>query len=155
VTVTPFVGIGSRALIDQSGGRVTDTGLSGYDREVGYAYLPLGASLRAERANGQALQLTAQYNWVVGGDVTSDFSQLDPELPKVEVEFEEGHGFELAATVSMPVGRGRIGIGPFLRRWDLERSTSFITQDPDVGLIELFEPPNETTEVGVRLVYGF
>lgn len=155
VTLTPYLGIGARALIDQSGGRTTQSGLEGYDREVGYSYVPLGAALRAERANGQALQLTAQYNWVVGGQVRSEFSRLDPELPDVEVNLESGQGFELAAMVSMPVGRGRIGFGPFLRRWELEQSTSFVIEDPDVGTIELFEPANETTEFGVRVVYGF
>jgi hypothetical protein len=154
-TLTPFIGIGARALIDKSGGRTTQSGLEGYDREVGYSYVPLGAALRVERANGQALHLTAQYNWVVGGDVRSEFSQLDPSLPDVEVELEGGHGLELAATVSMPLGRGRIGFGPFLRRWDLDQSTSFVISDPDEGSFELFEPPNETTELGLRLVYSF
>ena len=154
VTLTPFIGIGARALIDESGGRSTQSGLQGYDREVSYAYVPLGAALRAERANGQALQLTAQYNRVVSGRARSRFSQLDPELPDVEVELESGHGVELAAVASMPLGRGRIGFGPFLRRWDLDRSKSFVLQDPE-GTIELFEPENDTTEAGVRLVYSF
>ena len=155
VTLTPYLGVGARALIDESGGRTTRSGLQGYDREVGYSYVPLGAALRAERANGQALQLTAQYNWVVGGDVRSEFSRLDPEPPDVEVELEGGHGLELTATVSMPLGRGRIGFGPFLRRWELDRSTSFVVEDPVEGAFELFEPENETTEFGLRVVYGF
>jgi hypothetical protein len=155
VSLTPYVGIGARALIDDSGGRTTQSGFQGYDREVSYSYVPIGVALRAERAGGQALQLTAQYNWVVGGEVESRFSQIDPELPDVTVEFEDGRGLELSAMVSTPLRRGRIGIGPFLRRWDLEQSTSFVVSEPGVGTVELFEPPNETTELGLRLVYGF
>jgi hypothetical protein len=155
VTLTPFLGIGARALIDKSGGRVTQSGLEGYDREVGYSYVPVGAALRLDRAGGQALQLHAQYNWVVGGDVRSEFSRLDPGLPDVEVELDGGHGLEFAATVSMPLSRGRIAFGPFLRRWEIDQSTSFVVSDPEEGTFELFEPPNTTTEFGVRLVYGF
>jgi len=155
VALTPYIGIGARGLIDESGGRTTQNGLEGYDREVGYSYVPLGAALRAERASGQALQLTGQYNWVVGGTSRSEFSRLDPELPDVEVEFEGGHGFEFSAMASMPVGRGRLGIGPFIRTWDLDQSASFTIKDPEEGTFELFEPPNSTREVGLKLVYGF
>jgi hypothetical protein len=155
VALTPYIGIGGRALIDESGGRKTQGGLEGYDREVGYSYVPIGAALRAERANGQALQLAGQYNWVAGGTSRSEFSRLDPDLPDVEVDFENGHGFEFSAMASMPVGRGRLGIGPFIRIWDLDQSISFTIEDPEEGTIELFEPPNRTREVGLKLTYGF
>ena len=155
VTVTPYVGIGSRALLDFSGGRVTDTGLEGYDREVGYAYLPLGAAVRADLGNGRALSGHAQVNLAVSGEVQSNFSEIERGAPDIEAELDGGHGFELAAAFSAPVGRVRIGFGPFLRMWDIDQSESVFLSDPDIGEIELFEPPNETVELGFRLTVGF
>lgn len=150
--VTPYVGLGSRVLLDRSGGRTTDTGLEGYDREVTYGYVPIGLSSRYRFANGLESTLQGQFNWIVGGQSESDLRSLGG--PLLELEFEEGHGWEFAATVSRPLGRGRIGFGPFLRLWDLEDSQPFRVEE-DGDMIEVVEPRNKTRELGVRLVYGF
>jgi hypothetical protein len=60
----------------------------------------------------------------------------------------------LGAELTTRVGRGSFGIRPFIRLWELDRSTSFTAGDDEFEL-EVFEPPNTTREVGVRLTYGF
>ena len=153
-TVTPYVGLGSRVLLDDSGGRVTATGLEGYDREVSYAYVPLGAATRSDLGGGRTLALNGQVDWLVGGEVSSDFRRLGDGAPLVKTEFNEGYGLELSATYFTPVRGARIGFGPFLRYWDVDQSDSVVLTDED-GSIELFEPPNTTWEVGLKLVVGF
>jgi hypothetical protein len=54
---------------------------------------------------------SAQYNWIVGGDAESKFSDLDPEVPDVKVDLNGGHGFELSAIAEIPLGRDSIRVG--------------------------------------------
>jgi hypothetical protein len=156
-TLTPFIGLASRVLSDKSGGEETEGGLLGYDREISYAYVPLGAAARFEVGGRSSLTLSGQYNWFVGGDAKSKFSDLDPELPDVEVELEQGSGFEASALLSLPLGRKAISFGPFVRRWSIGQSESFVLVNPDdpSETLELFEPKNRTTEVGFRIGFAF
>jgi hypothetical protein len=156
-TITPFVGIGSRVLEDKSGGEETELGAFGYDREISYAYVPVGVAAAVPIGGRTEIILGAQYNWVVGGESKSQFSDLDAELPNVKVDLDQGHGFEASATLRLPLGRHAIGFGPFVRHWNLERSGSFFLTDPDGSgeSIELFEPRNRTTEIGLRLSFSF
>lgn len=156
-TVTPFIGLGSRILSDKSGGEESEDGLLGYDREVSYAYVPIGVSTRFGLGSAAALTLSAQYNWLVGGDAKSKFSDIDEEIPDVEVQLEKGHGFELSAMASVPVGRSAVNFGPFFRRWNIAPSESFVLRDPEGSgeTIEFFEPRNHTSELGLRLSFSF
>lgn len=156
-TLTAFVGLGSRVLNDRSGGKQTQDGSVGYDREVAYAYVPAGASARVHLSRRAALRLSGQYNWVVGGDSRSRFSAVDPEFPDVKVDLTKGHGVEASAAIDLPLGRHALNFGPFIRHWSIERSESFQLANPDdpTEQIELFEPANRTTELGVRLSFNF
>jgi hypothetical protein len=156
-TVTPFIGLGSRVLEDKSGGEVSDDGLLGYDREISYAYVPIGLASRHSLGGGKVLTLSAQYNWVVGGEAKSNFSELDEEVPDVKLDLNDGHGFEASAMLDLPVGSHAVRFGPFLRYWSLGRSDKLVLTDPDFPGEELqvFEPKNRTTELGVRLAFAF
>lgn len=152
--VMAYAGIGARVLEDHGEGRVAGTGQAAYDREVSYGYVPLGAAAIMERAGGGRLAFYSQYNWLVDGSVRTELGDVDPELPTIVLDFEEGHGLEIGAKLTMPVGRGTIGIQPFVRTWDIARSESFTASDEELT-IEIFEPANQTREFGVRLSYGF
>ena len=153
-TLIPFVGLGFRGHGDDSGGRITDSGLAGYDRYVGYAYAPLGAAAEFRAAARTTVTLTAQYNLFMGGDVESRFSDIDAAAPDIEVELEEGRGWALSAAVNTAVGTRTVSFGPFYRSWDIEESTHHeIVEGGEI--IELFEPSNTTREAGVRLSVRF
>lgn len=154
-TVTPYVGIGSRVLLDESGGQATEDGISGYDRDIGYVYLPLGAAARFRQGERMSLVIYGQLNVLVGGRARSDFSTIEPGAPVVETEFNGGRGLEFGASLGFAFRGGRINVGPFYRSWDIDQSDSFVVTDPDEGTIELFEPPNRTREFGIKLSYGF
>jgi hypothetical protein len=156
-TLTPFVGIGSRVLEDKSGGEETELGALGYDREISYAYVPVGIAAGLPVGGRAELIISAQYNWVVGGEAKSRFSDLDPEIPNIKLDLDEGHGVEASATLLFPLGNHAIGLGPFVRHWTLERSKSLILTDPEGSgdRIEFFEPRNQTTEIGLRLSFSF
>ncbi len=152
-TLTPFTGIGGRALRDNSGGKETELGLQGYDREIGYAYVPLGLAASVPLRH-MKLDFSVQYNWIVNGTAESKLSGLDPDAPDIELDLEEGHGVEASAMLTIPVGRNAVRFGPFLRRWSVDRSKSEFFEDEEFE-IEIFEPANKTTEVGVRVAFAF
>jgi hypothetical protein len=157
VSLTPFIGLSSRVLNDRSGGEESDDGLLGYDREVGYFYVPLGLALRHKLGTRGAITFSAQYNHLIGGSAESKFSELDPELPDVKVDLNGGSGFGLSAIADIPLGRNPIRFGPFLRSWSIDQSKSFVITNPDdpTETLELAEPKNLTTEIGLRLSFAF
>jgi hypothetical protein len=156
-TLTPFTGFAARVLTDNSGGLETEEGFFGYDREISYGYVPLGLAASVPIGGTSTLLLSAQYNWVVNGKAESKFSKIDPEAPDVKLDLDGGHGLEASALLQLPVGRNAISFGPFIRRWDIDESDSFILlnpEDPTEGL-EFFEPKNRTTELGLRVSFAF
>jgi hypothetical protein len=156
-TLTPFIGIGSRVLEDESGGEETQSGALGYDREISYAYVPIGIAAGLSLGGATELKLSAQYNWVVGGEAKSRFSDINPAFPNINADLNDGHGYEASAMLSFPLGSHAIAFGPFVRRWNLDRSESFVLTDPEGSgeAIEFFEPKNRTTELGLRLSFSF
>jgi hypothetical protein len=157
-SITPFAGYGARLYEDESGGRQTEGGLLGYDREITYRYIPIGLASSIPVGGRKRLNLSAQYNLLVGGEVNNLFSRVDPEAPDVALDFNGGHGLEASAMLSLPVGRRHaINVGPFIRRWELDDSDSLTLvdpEDPDEG-ITLLEPANRTTEIGLRMSFSF
>jgi hypothetical protein len=156
-SLTPFVGLASRNLNDRSGGEETESGLLGYDRKVSYFYVPAGLALRHSTGGRGAITISAQYNHLIGGSATSKFSEFDPELPDVKVDLNGGSGFSLSAIAEIPVGKKAIRVGPFLRRWSIKESKTFVITNPDdpTERLELAEPKNRTTEIGLRLSFAF
>jgi Autotransporter beta-domain len=156
VTLSPFVGLGSRHLSDESGGLETSNGFGGYDREVGYVSMPFGISAQFATGARASVIVSAQYNWLVGGTAESFFSREDPEFPDVKVDLEDGSGFELSAMLATPIGTRRLSVGPYLRQWNIEESNTFTIEDREAGeAIVFFEPDNRTREVGLRLTFSF
>ncbi|HEX8126020.1 MAG TPA: hypothetical protein VF548_10605 [Allosphingosinicella sp.] len=155
-TLSPFAGLASRALIDESGGETSSGGLAGYDRETSYAYVPVGVGVRVPAGKG-ALLLSGQYNLVVGGTSKSKLSGIDPELPDLKLDLDGGHGFEASVVYRIPIGKHALSFGPFVRHWKLDRSETFTIANPDdpSEAIEFFEPRNRTTELGLRLSFAF
>ena len=156
--ITPFTGLGHRLHEDLSGGIETVSGLQGYDRELEYQYVPVGVAAGIPVGGRKRLTLSAQYNFIVGGQSTSRFSELDPEFEDLALEFNGGHGVEASATLSLPVGRKHlINVGPFIRHWDLEDSETLTIVNPDdpTEAVTFVEPENRTTEVGLRVSFSF
>jgi hypothetical protein len=157
-SITPFAGFGARLLEDESGGRETEGGRLGFDRKVTYRYIPVGLAASIPVGGRKRLNLSGQYNHLVGGNVNNLFSRIDPDAPDVKLDFNEGHGLEASAMLSLPVGRRHaINFGPFVRQWQLDPSETFTVVNPDdpSEAIVLQEPENRTTEAGVRVSFSF
>lgn len=154
VTLTAFTGLASRVLDDESGGRVASNAALGYDRQIRYAYVPVGLTAGLPVGRNARLLLSGQYNRVIGGKAESKFSELDRDLPDVALDLNGGNGFEAGAMLALPLGRRAVGFGPFIRNWRIGRSDSRLFTEPE-GTLELFEPSNRTTEAGLRVSFAF
>ena len=154
LTVTPFAGAGGRGLLDSSGGRTTQDGLEGYDREIYYGYIPVGISARTAIGNNVTLQLSGQANFVTTGEVLNRFSIEDALTQELKVDLKGGTGWELAAAVEFPIGSHHMSLGPFARGWQINKS-EIVTFEDDGDLFEAFEPENKTWEVGLRAIFAF
>ena len=147
VTLAPFAGLGSRSLVDRSGGRETNDGFLGYDRNVSYSYIPAGIAAHFPVNDRASITVSGQYNFFTGGESESKFSDVDPEFPDVTVDLNDGSGYEFSALVNL----GHFSFGPFLRQWNVDQSDSFDLDEET----ELFEPENRTREAGLRVSFRF
>lgn len=149
-TLSPFVGIGHRLVLDESGGRTSTGGNAAYDRDITYSYLPVGATLSIGESARNTLSVSAEYDFVLGSQFKSNLSRIDPVLPDLNLKGRDGRGIQIAATLVRPIGpRRAVEVGPFLRHWQIKES-----EDRDVTVqgvtLNFREPRNRTTEWGIR-----
>jgi hypothetical protein len=153
-TLTPFAGIGHRTLRDESGGRETQGGLAGYDRTISYRYLPVGVAVSFGIGASARMELSGQANFVVGGRARSRLSEIDPDLPDLDLALRGGTGFRLSALGEIPIGGSAIRFGPVLETWTINPSESLqISEGGDT--FELSEPRNRTVMVGAMASFAF
>lgn len=153
--LSPFVGIGHRLLEDESGGATTAAGAAGYDREISYTYVPVGTTLSFGTSARSTVSFSAEYDFIVSSRFKTQLSDVDRSLPNLDLGGRGGHGVQVSATITRPIGRRRaLEIGPFLRHWDVERSDSYRLTVPG-ATVEFFEPDNRTTEWGLRVGFRF
>ena len=149
-TISPFAGIGVRVLLDDSGGKESGDAI-GFDRRIGFRYVPLGADATFTLRSNATLTLSAQYNWMIDGQAEADLSDGDPQLPNVNLAIDGGSGYELGAMLGFPIARHKLSVGPFLRKWSVDRSKSATL----LGGFQYFEPRSRSTEAGVRFSFAF
>lgn len=151
--LTPSIAVGVRTLIDDLGGRTASDGSVGYDREIYYAYVPVGLTLGVPVGRSQ-VSLSARYGFIFGGRSDSELSQADSRLPDLKLDIDGGHLWELNAALSVPLGQRALTFGPFVRRWSADASESrTVRVGPDEILF--FEPAARTTEAGLRVSLSF
>ena len=145
--VKPFIGLGYRALYDDSGGKTTSTGHVGYDRLSQYVYIPIGGIFQL----GSGFSFKGQFNYLAYGQQTSYFSTFSPLCSDLENEQTGGFGFDAAANFKIT---DRTSIYAFYRYWDIDDSNpnTFVCGNfVGVGL----EPQNVTNEAGIGVAFKF
>ena len=136
---SPFVGLGYRYLLDDSGGVISSTGALGYDRESQYLYLPVGIRLDAT----DKFYIKAQYNVFLKG------RQISYIYGTIENEQNTGWGVDFTANYKISDKWSAYG---FYRYWDIDNSTINLSGS---GTHTGQEPQNTTVEVGVGLAFKF
>jgi hypothetical protein len=145
--VKPFIGLGYRALFDDSGGKTTSTGHVGYDRLSQYVYIPIGAVFQL----GSDFLFKGQFNYLSYGQQTSYLSDITPLCSDLENEQTGGFGFDATANFKIT---DRTSIYAFYRYWDIDDSnpnTFACGGFVGIGL----EPKNVTNEAGIGVAFKF
>ena len=143
----PFLGLGYRWLYDDSGGRLTSTGFSSYDRQSQYLYLPVGGIYRFT----DDFKVKAQYNYLLYGRQTSFLSDIEGFS---DIENDQNNGWGVDITFDYrPFAR--VGFYTFFRYWDVDDSETTVGFISGSAAFTAFEPENQTVEAGVGISYKF
>lgn len=128
----------------------TLNGPGGYQREIEWHYLPVGARMDGDLgARGWSWALRVEYRELLDGDVTSRLSDVDPGLNDLRNNVDSGHGYRLAFRVERDLGGYALTVTPYYTYWDVEASDLQPVTFNGVLIGSGYEPANETEVVGV------
>jgi hypothetical protein len=162
--LTPYIGIGYRYLNDNSAGKVTSQGDSGYERESNYYYSPVGVKFNTNSKTGWSTEATVEYDIFWWGKQISHLS--DVNLGFNDIENRQHRGYGLRGSIAFQTNAEdsdydertdefAYSIEPFIRYWNIRDSqlaeVTFMGSIIGVGL----EPGNHSTEYGINLLVRF
>ena len=142
----PYIGVGYRDLLDDSGFKTSSTGHLGYDRLSQYYYIPVGAIWHIS----ESLSLKSQYNHFIEGKQTSFLNEILPNVYYINPQNTQRLGWGIDLTLRSKFNNKWSSYG-FYRSWSIENS-DLITCSP---LIYCMEPKNQTHEIGAGISYFF
>jgi Outer membrane protein beta-barrel domain len=148
--LTTFVGLGYRYLNDDSSGKITSLGYSGYDRESNYLYSPIGLTAVAGLKDRWTVGLTGEYDLFWWGKQKSHLGDARPGFPTVENDQTGGYGLRGSIIIQKQLDTVMINVEPFIRYWNINRSESEYFSYRG-ALYEVYEPKNESTEIGCKI----
>jgi len=162
VTVTPYIGLGYRYLMDDNGGETIYYGHTGYwtyDRESKYIYMPIGFDIVRKLADRWTIGLNLEYDIFLDGEQTSHFEDgpAGSNYDTAVNEQDEGYGLRGSLRLVREGTRMDFVIEPFARYWHIKDSEiTFLTSggqhievSPGYYLVGI-EPNNRTWEFGIR-----
>ena len=142
----PYIGLGYRDLLDDSGFKRSSTNHIGYDRLSQYYYVPIGAIWYIS----EKLSLKSQYNYLLEGKQTSFLNEVLPNTYSVNPVNTQRLGWGIDVTLRSKLNNRWSTYG-FLRTWSIEDS-NLTSCSP---LIYCMEPKNKTHEIGAGISYNF
>jgi len=142
----PYIGLGYRDLLDDSGFKRSSTNHIGYDRLSQYYYIPIGAIWYIN----ERLSLKSQYNYFLEGKQTSFLNEVLPNTYPANIENIQRLGWGIDITLRSKIS-DRWNTYGFFRTWNIEES-DFVSCSP---LIYCYEPKNQTHEIGAGISYNF
>ena len=142
----PYIGLGYRNLLDDSGFKRSSTNHLGYDRLSEYYYIPIGAIWYLN----EKVSLKSQYNYFLEGKQTSFLNEVLPNTYSVNPKNIQRIGWGIDLTLRSKLNNKWSTYG-FFRSWNIEDS------DPTScsPLIYCMEPKNQTHEIGAGISYNF
>ena len=142
----PYIGLGYRDLLDDSGFKTSSTSHLGYDRLSQYYYVPIGAIWYIS----DSLSLKSQYNYFLEGKQISFLNEILPNIYTVNPENTQRLGWGIDLTLRSKINSKWSTYG-FFRSWYVEDSDAVSCS----ALIYCMEPKNQTHEIGAGISYHF
>jgi hypothetical protein len=153
--ITPFVGIGYRYLNDDSSGKTSTIGKSGYERESNYLYSPIGIGWIANLGKNWFIGGTGEYDYFWWGRQRSHLSDVYPGLS--DLSNRQRHGYGLRGSIPLQKKGKTVALefGPFIRYWSIKESETNAITYYGIPILYGYEPKNHSTEVGLMLGIKF
>ena len=142
----PYIGMGYRDLLDNSGFKRSSTNHLGYDRLSEYYYIPIGAIWYLN----EKVSLKSQYNYFLEGKQISFLNEVLPNTYSVNPKNIQRIGWGIDLTLRSKLNDKWSTYG-FFRSWSIEDSDSTACSP----LIYCMEPKNQTHEIGAGISYNF
>lgn len=149
-TLTPYIGIGYRYLNDDG-----SSDPNGYERESNYIYSPMGVEITIPLKNTWSVGTMLEYDIFWWGKQISHF------IPGyLDAENLQKKGFGIRSSVKFQKKGEKLDfvIEPFIRYWNIKQSeTAFysVIVDNEPLIIAIWEPKNNSTELGCKLAVKF
>ena len=155
-----YSGIGGRLWEDNS-----SEDPKGYYRSSSYIYGPFGFQIQTGEKNKFFASVRAEYDYFFGGEQRSNLSKfgIHDMNNSNPIRTPQKNGYGLRGSLRL-VG-SNFKIEPFVRIWDIGMSeitdvemymypnSKYNLKDPII--LQFAEPPNSTTELGVKLGFSF
>lgn len=153
--ITPYIGLGYRYLNDDSAGKTTSTGASGYERESNYFYIPIGVEAATELENDWSLSVSVEYDFFVTGKQESHLGDAIAGLSTIENDQDDGFGVRGSVKVTKKMEKFDVFIEPYVRYWKVDDSE--VAPITFSGVLVGFgqEPENNSVETGARIGFNF
>jgi len=148
--LTPYMGFGYRYLNDDSSGKLSTVGASGYERESRYLYVPIGVEFTTRLTEGWLVSPTLEYDVFVSGTQISRLSDVNGGFPDIKNKQRSGFGMRGSVKFVKEGNPVNLVIEPYIRYWHIEDSDETTAAGP-AFIVTGLEPENKTTEYGVRL----
>ena len=142
---TIYSGFGYRFLSDDS-----TEDIHGYLRQSNYFYVPVGYQFDSTYKAGWSFGFRFEYDFFIRGVQRTDFSNDYFDGPDIENDQDSGYGYRASIKIQNKSRRGAFIIEPFFRYWDIDDS-EIVYESWGWGR----EPANNTTEIGVQIIFMF
>ena len=145
----PYIGIGYRYLSDEA-----NKAPGGYLRESNYIYLPLGVDGMVMTKGRWSVGFTVEYDLFVSGTQCSRLSDVDPGYSDMENSQSSGSGYR-ASLKFMLDDINDLTIEPFVKYWKIGESNTTLITYYGTPIGYGYEPANNSTEVGIKVLLRF
>jgi hypothetical protein len=157
-TLMPDVGLGYRYLYNDLRG-VTDTGAVGYRRESRYLTARAGFRYNFLLPDGTSMEASIEHDRLIIGRQDTRLSDIEgrgpwTDVPDVVNYQRRGEGWRFSAAYR----KGDWAVGSYLHLWrikDSERERIDVATRTGTERWTVWEPTNNTREIGVKVSYRF
>lgn len=146
--ISPFVGVGFRYKEDDSSGKVTTTGHTGYLRRSYYYYVPIGLSMNYKLQKDWSLDIVGEYDIFLKGTQKSYLGDNTATNKQ-----SEGYGLRSEILLNKTFDKYILSIGPYINYWKIQSSSTYIVNADPVQYV--YEPKNTTREIGIKIKFTF
>lgn len=148
--LSSYLGIGYRRLDND----LRDLGSGGYRRTSQYLYIPIGVTHRFLLDGKSRISTNIEYDYFVQGEQKSYLSDVDAQHARIFGDLVNKQKKGYGVRINSAYEKQNWSIGGFLNYWNISDSEKNYYVD-GAFLYTVYEPKNDTKEIGLEIKYRF